>query len=710
MSFFLLSCNMDSAKSHKDERLKKLFRYLYDKQSDTVKAKREDEEFYYADVEGTRSQFNQRQMETIEQKHDIPISTKISFAIVEHLRSFISGTEPYPRLIAVEERVKPWTSFWERVVSSVWYESAVQYEYDETLKEAIVTGSGYLRVRPNQFFRESTFNVVVESIPWEYVYVDPSSKKPDFTDADVICIARPHTMLKAEKEFGIKLDEDDINDSIMDPSIPGFDMPYASVDVGTFGSFDKEEDQKRTRQVWVKEFYLKEVLTEYISPEGFISIQLPTQTTIFNPQKEELMMYAQQLSEQLAQMPQGQNTEEAQMRQQEFQPILDELAQVEQIIPTLPDYVQVYALVTESGDTYHVQSYDIRQKKRIQYILQVHKKTIKEEWLPTDEFPIVPFHFSHFKAPYRTFGVIHYIKDVVKALNKLWALLVYDTQLKSSLRIIAPTNSIQDMAKWESKFSIPGSINLYEPDPSLKDNGRPEVLEPSETSSQLPALISMLVSLAEYITGIFSVMQGNQESAPNTFGTTQALQSFGSQRIKLLAKQLERSLNLVVYNIVVFAQRYAPKEKLALALDPEMHQDLETILAATDDARYKVRTSITKSLPTSRHMAANMFMILAGQVADPALQQLLAREGIKFLDILETDKLSDKMDLVTELQEHISQLEQQLEDQQKEANIMKNNAVQKDAALELEKAKGDIKAKQASVETEIDMQLEGSGE
>lgn len=698
---------MEENRNNKAEYYVKLFRYLHNHKEKYTKAKVNDEEFYYADVDGTRTQFTEKQLEVIKKKYDIPVSSKITFAIVESFRAHITGMDPYPRLIAVEEQHKPWAQYWERVLSSVWYEASINEEVSSAILDMLTTGSGYLHTRTNNYYKESTFNVIAEYVPWTDVYVDPASKKADLSDADYVCIARAKPIFKLEQEYGITINPDDEQFSIVDPYVASADIPYNFPDFGFHGSIASSEDRKHTKFAWEKLFYTAKTISEYIGDNGVVSIQMPQLTSIPNQEKimlgQQLQMAEQQLQ---AQMPQA--TGNMEIDQQAFAQVdqaSQQIEQMKQVFMQMPDYVDKYKLIAENeGKTVHyVDSFVHQKKKRFIQTLQIDKKIMFEKLLATDVVPVHHFTFSHFRNPHKTYGIVHYTKDLVKGINKLWGLLLYDMQLRTSMRVLAPDTAIRDIQSWESKFAIPGVVLEYTPDPTLADGGKPEVLDPGTVPSQLPQLISMLIQLAEYVTGIFSLMQGNAEAAPPTFGATQSMQNFGSQRIKMTARGMERPLNQLIYNLLIYAQRFAPIEKLMLAIDPENPEMSQQVLAQSSDARYKVRTTLTNNLPTTRQMASQMFTILAGQVADPMVQKLLIQEGLKLLDLRESDRIVSQIDTVTQMQQQMGQMQEQAQQAQAQMDTMTQNMAQQKIALEVEKAKGDIKADKAALQTEMSL-------
>ena len=260
-------------------------------------------------------------------------------------------------------------------------------------------------------------------------------------------------------------------------------------------------------------------------------------------------------------------------------------------------------------------------------------------------------------------------------------------QLRASLRVFYANGTIADPKVAETKFGVPGAFLGYDADPSLPNGGKPEIVDISTANQAIIQLLNMLQQLAEYITGIYGVVQGNQVAAPSTFSGTQALQTFGTQRIKLDSRTIESSLSVLGYVLVSYLQRYCPKEKVAELMGDKVDPN---ILDKSGDMKFKVRVSISQTLPTSRQMAASALSTLAGQLGDPQLQQVLTQYALKFLDIQEAEEISEVLNTVQQLQQQIAQQSEQLDMQNSQMKAMQNNALQKDMSIEREKAKAEL--------------------
>jgi len=460
--------------------------------------------------------------------------------------------------------------------------------------------------------------------------------------------------------------------------------------------------------VWEKEFFEIELITHYLSPEGYVSLKKPKEIEIPNPQKERMIQQLLAAEDELQKGVVAQGQALGEVAEQELMNPMEssgelkeqatamtrpnielgtEIEKMRMAIMEMPDIIPAFIMTLENDTEVMVSEYAITKQKRCKTTLVIEDKIIKTSYEPCDVIPIIPFHFSMFRNPYKTYGVIHYIKDVEKAKNKLWGLLIYDMQLRASLRVIYPNTAVADPQKAERQFAVPGAWVGFDADPSLPNSGEPKIVDVSNANQAIIQILSLLQQLAEYITGIFGVVQGNPSEAPGTFGGTQALQTFGTQRIKLASRNIEAGLSLLGYVMVCYLQRYCPEEKIAELLgegyDP-------SILYQTTNTKFKVRTQISQTLPTSRQLAANALTNLAGQLGDPQLQQVLTQYALRFLDIQEADEIAETIDVVQQLRQQLAQVAEQIEQMQSEVNSMKNNLLQKDMAIAKTKGQAQV--------------------
>jgi len=707
------------------------FRRAWSNRGRVVKNLANDEQMYFSDVEDTRSQFTKEQLDFIDEKYKIPISTKISWAIIEQMISFLTGAKPYPRLIAQSEALGEWAQMYEKAFNAIWYEGKMNNELTQATRDMLAVGIGWIRIRKNDFYNETTFNVVSEYVDWRKVMVDPHSYKNDFSDAEYIIHAEFIPVYKAEKRYDIDIDYND-SDSWTNIGLGGSEED--TMILQTIYPYDSAVGfNDKNRYVWVREFFQKVDANVYLSDNGNVSSKKPMPTEVPNPDKIELQAQIQQLMMQKQQATQAQlaaklNAQSAEQYAQDdatgTTEAMSEMAQaagataqvdngvaqldeqlrmLSQQMAQMPDLITVYDFETIVGDKIQVREFIKTTQKLIKRYLCVGNKIIEQELLPCNEYPLIPFTMSHARNPSKVYGVMHYIKDMVKAMNKFWAALIYDMQVNSNRKVLYAANTITDPHSIEEKWSEPDAWIEYQPNADAKDQGLPQVLQPTPLNPAFVNVIQMLQGLIEYITGISAVVQGQATSAtPDSFGGISTLQSFGTQRIKLYSRYMESSLEKLAYVTVCYLQAYAPKDKVLTYLDEDGNQHEIELLQNNEDIKFKVRVNLASNLPTQRHMAAQLLGAISGQTKNPAVADALTEAMLKYLDMPDAQNILDRVDTVKNLQSQLQQMQDQAQKLTSENEQLKQQMFQKDIEVQKQLAMQEIKAARDMKLMEVD--------
>jgi hypothetical protein len=709
----------------KAERYLEFYRIAHSVREKYYTEKKNNEEFYYNDVDGTFSEFNLNQKATIDDSFGIPISTKLCYPIIEQLLSFITGAKPFPRLLSSSPNTAEYTEAYQQAYHGVWYESHSDDELKNAIKDMLVTGSGYLRVRKNNFFNETTFNVIHEYLPWKHVLVDPLSEKSDLSDARFIIVAKKILQAKAEEEYGVKIDYSN-SDTLQYP-VEDDDSEYPSFGYGSDENFDKEH-----RFVRLIEMFLKKEIYVYVSDKGEVGTKRPTPIDMPNPRKLALNRQLEQLyqqegmvaqqGEQLAQQKDSYDKEtaygllaqpeeyaqeeagEMQVTEQmdsQMTAVNNQIQMLELAMAQEPDTVPGYRMVTERGNVIETLAVTKLKKKRIERVLIVGDKIVESEILISDKYPIIHLCIQHRRNPYKTYGMIHYIKDMVKAMNKMWYSMLYDMAVSNSPKVLYAEGTIEKIADTETAYATPHAWIKYVPDPSLPNGGMPTVIPPSPVSQATVYVLQSLQQLIEYISGMFGVVQGNGDSAPSTFSATQSLQNFGTQRAKLYSRSLERALEDLAYTTVVYLQRYAPRDKVLMYLDDNGDAQEVMLMDNKEDLQFKVRVEITSSLPTFQQASAQLLGNIAQTAGDPNLQALLTKFYLDVVDIPQGKEWSQKLDIIAQMQSQLEELQTALKEKDGMMKSMENNLAQKEIANKVstavQKAQSQIDLEQQSV-------------
>lgn len=703
--------------SKEAQRLNRLFRVAVKAQEDykVRDSKREDEEFYFSDVDNTRSQFDQEQTKKIKSTYSIPITTKLTYAITEQLLSFITATKPFPRLISTEESTQDFTLAYEKGYHATFYESRAKDKITKALRDLLTTGLGWLHVRKPDFFNESTTNVIIDYEPWKKIFVDPESQQSDFNDAEFIMKVDIMRKDKAEKVYDITIPDDvTLNSGMEDFRVDMFQDLYWDFIV----SGDRKDIQQ-LKYVWTKEIYEKEDINVYVGSNpydeqyGIVSLKRPVPTRIPNPERANYQRILDGLIQQQQQAVAGANVSAGLQQSTQNDPNLtgddesfvagsqmvaqdqqnfasqsgialaldDKIKELQSIIAKLPTTIPAYEMTRENAtdkDAKITVTEVVRQKqRRIKRSLMVGDMVIEQDLMPGDMFPLIPFVFAHANNPNKTYGLIHYIKDICKGMNKYLAEIMYAIATTGHRKGFVWENTIVEPKQLED--NTPYAWIKLRPVPDLPDGGKPIILEPAPLNQALYTMLEYYKTMAEYITGIFGVMQGNAQDAPNTYGATQSLQSFGTQRVKLYSRQLERSFENLAYVVVNYMQAYTPREKVLKYFDDNGDGQEVSLMNSREDLQFKVRVEIVNSLPTTRQSTAQILGFIAQTAGDPTLTALYTEYLLKILDVPEAKEIAQKVDIVKQLQSQLIQLQQQVETMTKQQTSMDNMMQQKEA-------------------------------
>lgn len=689
------------------------------------KYRREDEEYYYADIEGTRTQFTKKQLNAIKAKYDIPISTKIGYALIEQIVSFVSGTKPYPKFIAETDSISDYASLFERMHNALWYESKANEAVDAAIRDMLICGCGWTRVRKNNFYAESTFNTVIEYVPWTDVLVDPSSRKRDFSDAGWMIVAEVMPVHKAEKLYDVKIPDNTDDTTLI--------FPYSTDDVNIGENHVWNGDNRKLRYTVIREFYEKDLVRVYMDEKGNLSNKKPEPTEVPNPALEPLMMQREEIKAQYEQLANQLMQAEAERQQAvdglatstnaaldieneetstlnsdevkaQVGQIEKQLQEIDIVIQQTPQTVPAFKFIKLEREEETI-AYEVTTKKtkRIIRTLYVHDQKVEREVLSTDEFPLIPFVFTHMRSERRIYGMMHMIRDFVDALNKFWGLMILNAQTNGNPKWMAAKGAIEDMEKWENSGSMPGSVLEYVPNEALQGRDIPTPVQGQPLTPAHVELIKMLVNLCEYISGIHGIVQGNTESAPNSLGGIHSMLSFGTQRVKSYGRIIENALQKQAYITAQVLHTHAPRNTVVKYFDDNNDQKEIEILDMPEDLKFRVRVMLTTNMPTSRNMAAMILSTLAGQTGSPEIQSLLTEYALEMIDLPQGTEMREKIDVVKQLQSQIDQIQKELQFKDSQLRALENNMSQKEIASKQKEA-------EMALEYETEKQIEQMGQ
>ena len=385
----------------------------------------------------------------------------------------------------------------------------------------------------------------------------------------------------------------------------------------------------------------------------------------------------------------------------------------------------------------------------IQRIVKVGNLIIDKETMPITFYPNFPYVAGHNDTPY-TYPIMHFIVDLVHALNKIMAITIENAQKGSNFGMTAAEGTIIDEERFQRDRSTPGATTYYIPDPSLPDGGRPQVIQPAQLSNAWFSLFKEIISLIEYITGIFDLMQGNAQNAPQTLGATSNITNFGTQRVKMQARGLDHTNQELLNCMIEFMQAYAPPgnlmrylsdsealmeiktnvagtiqqqgeqagfveqqggQQMATIIENMTTENVKAILGDSKIGEYRVAYRSSNNLPTTRQMALQVLQTAMSRTSNDAMGMAIMRMALQLMDYPEVDKLLREADMVQQLQQQVEQLAEEngmlkkmAQSAQQDVQGAEKKAELADMDAKLAKLQSDVKVGLAQMKEQIKTQ------
>ncbi len=557
--------------------------------------------------------------------------------VIEMMKYFATAKSPRWQAVGAEGSDSDVAAVHSDIADFCWYHSNGNSLYSHVIQDALIKGVGYFQVDVDPDMDKGLGEVVFKRVEPNDVWVDPMSRDFLFRDASYIIIKKdlPKTQLiNLFPQFKKKIQAADGSSSTGNQFFsqkPGFDSDSIQPDDIGNQAYDpatSEEDQI----VDCYEFYSKEKYKLYN-----LFIQLPPDTKdlkqLENDINEELELMKQELSVQMKEsirkidmlVAQGEMIPEraALEKDKEQDKLEDQLAQhraglmaklkevstkIENQVVTEPEYkILIKNELFRESIVEAVPFYDTR----IKISVSLGSETILyETYIPMSDYPIVPVPYMWTGTPYPMSAVLPLIGKQ-QEINKAHQLMIHNANLASNLRWIYEEGSVPEN-EWEQYSSAPGALLKYR-----SGFTPPTPVQPSPINQAFYATVQEGKQDMEYISGIYSSMQGDLGSQHDTYRGLLAQDEHGTRRIKAWMQDIvEPSLEHLGKLFQVMAQNTYQAHKIFQIVQPSAIQDdrqVEINIPIYNDfgqaiekfhdyssARFDVRIIAGSTLPVNR--------------------------------------------------------------------------------------------------------------
>tara|TARA_R100000664_G_scaffold1414_2_gene3595 strand:- start:6525 stop:8768 length:2244 start_codon:yes stop_codon:yes gene_type:complete len=646
--------------------------------------------------------------------------------VIEMMKFFATANNPRWQAVGAEGSDSDVAALHSDIADFCWSNSNGNSLYSSVIQDALVKGIGYMQVDVDPDQDRGMGEVVFNTINPFDVYVDPTSRDFLFRDASYIIVKKD-----MPKEQLMRLFPDDkrkiknanpsniSNNDYSQRDITDSELIF-NADVRS-SSYTKDGEDDEILDYY--EGYFKEKIA-YMnlfvnmppSPEEMQEIQKQVKDTLDNLRKEQIVQLEEQKLKLTQAVEQGemiqeraileiekmQKSMEAELEQRKIvllSQMEESRTRVENRVVTEFEYnimKQDENLVTNIVDA--VKFYE----NRIKMCVVVGDKLLYETILNVKEYPIIPFVYQHTGTPF-ALGAVSPLVGKQKELNKAHQIMIHNANLASNLRWMYEEGSVPE-EEWEKYSSSPGALLKYR-----QGFAPPQPVQPLPLNSAFYGITENAKRDMEYTSGIYSSMQGDTGSSPETYRGLLAMDEYGTRRIKSWMQNIiEPSLEHLGKIFKDFAQSTYQAHKVFRIVNPNnideetqveinvpIYNDLGNSIQKWNDyasSRFDVRIIGGSTLPLNRWALMEEYFkwYQSGLIDDIAM--------ISETDIRNKESIIKRKSVYMQLRGQIEELQGLVTDREGAIETLERQLVQSGIQSKIQNA--DMKIQKDLLETE----------
>ncbi len=628
--------------------------------------------------------------------------------VIEMMKYFSTSKTPRWQAVAAEGSDTDVASVHADIAEYCWHHSNGDSIYSSVIQDALVKGVGWFQIDVDPDLDKGMGEVVYKRLEPFDVYVDPMARDFLMRDAAYIIIKKdlsktqliqlyPESKLKIKKATssannsnGMFMSE---RDSMSSDSIQAGDIGYDAYDPETselddvidiYETYSKEkyvlynvflqipanvkdikqmkadmerqiEDKKQELQVSYKEKAIE--IQELVAQGEMIYERAELELKRLEEQNEkEIQEFEVQLTNQIQES--SSQIEQQIMTQSELDIIMNDPLLKSTVMEAVKFYdTRVKVSVTLGSDT-----------------------LLYETTLPINNYPLIPIPYMWTGTPYPQSAVLPLIGKQ-QEINKSHQLMVHNANLSSNLRFVYEEGSIPE-AEWEQYSSAPGALLKYR-----QGFTPPTPINPMPINNAFFSNVQQGKQDMEYISGIYSSMQGDTGAQHETYRGLLAQDEHGTRRIKAWMQTIvEPALEHLGRMFMQTAQNTYKANKVFRIVQPSglqeqreveinvpIYNDLGQAISKYNDyssAMFDVRVVAGSTLPVNRWALLEEYFrwYQSGLIDDIAM--------LSETDVRGKEQILKRKSIYSQLKGQVDSLEQQLKDQTGENETLKRQIVQ----------------------------------
>jgi len=676
-----------------------LFQKYGSKRDNWAKHAKEDKEFRLG------RQWTQEQEDILKARGQAPVVVNRVHPAVEAAKSMMSANRPSFRVAPREDSDNKVAQVMSAMLAYMYDISDGRTAVRQMIDDYYVMGLGYIHVYQDPMMDMGKGEVCIHDVDPLDVYVDPNSRDRFFNDAENIIISRLFTREQAANlypmyEKAIKNAANNAGDYDHDRPETGRanDMStHFPEDVDRTDNTEYLRGYERYYKIMVERYRVYEIWSkkELLLNEDEYANYVQQQAYIINGEIIDDLAQAKVILSQLEQQRQQYQT---QMESGMTGMGLDGNAE----IPIAPEPINVEEVsFAELIERQLIQTV-VTQIKRVKMCVIMGDKHLYSRELPIEDYPIVPFMSLHTRTPYPQSDV-RMIKGLQEYINKMRSLIVAHATTSTNTKILVPEGSV-DMSEFEQKWAQPGVAIPYDP-----TDGAPMPVQPSPLPNELYSGEQVAKQDIDHQLGLYEMMMGNAQAAPQTYKATISLDEFGQRKIKSKLADIEAGLTKVGQIAIPLMQQLYTQEKVFRVIQPnnslsefvvnkKLIDDKTNEITTFNDitvGKYDVIYLSGSTLPSNRYAELEFYM-------DAYQKGLVDRiEVLKKTEVFDMEGVVERTDQVGQLQTQLQQAVDEIKKLKGDLQTRDRESINLRKRIEVEKFKTELdqvsnKAKAAS--------------
>ena len=669
-----------------------LFDTYSSKRDNWASQAKEDKEFRLG------KQWTSEQRETLTNRGQAPIVINRVHPAVESAKAMLTSNRPSFRCAPREDSDNKVAQVMSGLLSYMYDISDGRAVIRQAVDDYFVMGVGYMLVYQDSSMDMGKGEVCMHDVDPLDVYVDPNSRHKLFDDAENIIISKLFTKAQAKKMYpmyskkienaqsdsGNKVDfnapfterEDDGEVSFPEDIgrvnnteyVRGYER-YYKVDVDEYRTFERFSGKE--------ELLDKDSYDEYLGRPAWV-----LQGNIMTDGSEVKALYSQLLQQRQAMV--AQKIEEYMYNGASEEEAL-EIAEDE--VPSI-QYEEInYAMLVERN---LIEIVEITTKKVKQCVI-IGETLLYSRILPLEKYPLIPIMNIHTRTPYPTSDV-RLIKGLQEYINKTRSLIIAHATTSTNTKILVPEGSV-DMKDFEEKWAQPGVAIPYDP-----TDGAPMPVQPTPLPNELYQNELTAKNDIDHALGLYEMMMGNAQAAPQTYKATISIDEFGQRKMKSKLADVESALKRVGEVAIPLMQQLYTSQKIFRVVQPNNSMtDYVVNKRLVDDktGEIKVMNDITvgkydvivvtgSTLPSNRYAELEFYM-------DAYQKGLIDRqEVLKKTEVFDMEGVLQRIDMIQQLQQQVEQQEGEIKRLKGDMQTRDREAINLRKKVEVEKFKSDL--------------------